>query len=117
MNNFFVFSVVFKAKWGVGTEESNTSFAVILFVGLIVHGLLAEVLSRAPTLILSNVNYVKKVVFPLETLSVVSLGAALFHSLISIGVLLIALVVLNHFLYWTVLLIPVVLLPLVLLLL
>ena len=56
----FVFSVVFKAKWGVGAEESNTNFAVILFVGLIVHGLLAEVLNRAPTLILSNVNYVKK---------------------------------------------------------
>lgn len=111
----FVFSVVFKARWGVGAEDGNTNFAVILFVGLIAHGLLAEVLNHAPTLILRNVNYVKKVVFPLEILSVVSLGAALFHSLVSIVVLLIVLVIINNFLYWTVLLIPIVLLPLIIL--
>ena len=34
----FVFSVVFKARWGLGGEESKTQFAVVLFVGLIVHG-------------------------------------------------------------------------------
>ena len=108
----FVFSVVFKAKWGVGGEESNTSFALILFVGLIVHGLLAEVLNRSPNLILSNVNYVKKVVFPLEILSVINLAAAFFHSLISLVVLLIASVAINGYLPWTIVLIPVVLLPL-----
>ena len=109
----FVFSVVFKIKWGVGGEESKTSFALILFVGLIVHGLLAEVLNRAPSLILSNVNYVKKVVFPLEILSVINLMAAFFHSVISLVVLLIAYVAINGYLPWTIILIPVVLLPLV----
>jgi lipopolysaccharide transport system permease protein len=84
----FVFCVVFKARWGVGGEESKTQFAVVLFVGMIVHGLFAEVLNRAPGLILSNVNYVKKVVFPLEILPVIAMGATLFHSLISLGVLL-----------------------------
>jgi lipopolysaccharide transport system permease protein len=108
----FVFSVVFKAKWGVVGEESNTSFALILFVGLIVHGLLAEVLNRSPNLILGNVNYVKKVVFPLEILSVINLAAAFFHSLISLVVLLIASVAINGYLPWTVVLIPIVLLPL-----
>jgi lipopolysaccharide transport system permease protein len=62
----------------------------VVFVGMIVHSLLAEVLNRAPALILGNVNYVKKVVFPLEILPVVSMGASLFHSLVSLGVLLIA---------------------------
>ncbi len=62
----FVFSVVFKARWGSGSEESTTQFALVLFVGLIVHGLFAEVLNRAPVLIHSNINFVKKVVFPLE---------------------------------------------------
>lgn len=108
----FVFSVVFKAKWGVGNEESKTSFALVLFVGLIVHGLLAEVLNRAPSLILSNVNYVKKVVFPLEILPIIILIAAFFHSVISTAVLLIAYVVINGYLPWTVILIPIVLLPL-----
>lgn len=107
----FVFSVVFKAKWGSGIEDSKTTFAVVLFVGLIVHGLLAEVLNRAPGLILSNVNYVKKVVFPLEILPVVSLMAALFHSLISFIVLLYAMIAINGYLPWTIVFFPIVLLP------
>ncbi len=111
----FVFSVVFKARWGVGGEESKTQFALVLFVGMIVHGLFAEVLNRAPELILSNVNYVKKVVFPLEILPVVSMGAALFYSLISLGVWLTAFVVFNGNPHWTVVFIPLVLLPLVIL--
>ena len=111
----FVFSVVFKARWAGGGEESKTQFAIVLFVGMIVHGLFAEVLNRAPGLILGNVNYVKKVVFPLEILTVVSMGAALFHGLVSLSVLLIAFAVLNGHLYWTAMLIPLVLLPLVIL--
>ncbi|ESS15157.1 Teichoic acid translocation permease protein TagG [Betaproteobacteria bacterium MOLA814] len=111
----FVFSVVFKARWGVGGEEGKTQFAMVLFVGMIVHGLFAEVLNRAPGLILSNVNYVKKVVFPLEILPVISMGAALFHSLVSFGVLLIAFVMLNGYLHWTAVLAPLVVLPLVIL--
>ena len=111
----FVFSVVFKARWGVGVEESKTQFAVVLFVGMLVHGLFAEVLNRAPSLVLSNVNYVKKVVFPLEILPIVSMAAALFHSLISLGVLLIAFVLFNGYLHWTAVLVPLVMLPLVIL--
>lgn len=111
----FVFSVVFKARWGGGEEESRTQFAVILFVGMIVHSLFAEVLNRAPGLILSNVNYVKKVVFPLEILPVVSMGAALFHTLVSLSVLLIAFVLFNGYLHWTAVFTPLVLLPLIIL--
>src|SRR5687768_11238443 len=110
----FVFSVVFKARWGVGGEESKADFAIILFVGMIVHGLFAECVNRAPALILSNVNYVKKVIFPLEILPWVAFGSALFHTLISVGVLLIAEVLLGHPVPWTAVLFPFVLLPLVL---
>ncbi len=110
----FVFSMVFKSRWGgVGGNESRTQFAVVLFVGLIVQGLFAEVLNRAPGLILGNVNYVKKVVFPLEILPVISLGAALFHSLISLVVLLAAFVLFNGYVQWTALLTPLVLFPLI----
>lgn len=111
----FVFSVIFKSRWGVGSEESKTQFAVVLFVGMIVHGLFAEVMNRAPSLILSNVNYVKKVVFPLEILPVIAMGAALFHCVISLCVLLVAFVLFNGYLHWTVFLVPLVLLPLIIL--
>ncbi len=113
----FVFSVIFKARWGIDDGDSKTSFALILFVGLIVHGLLAEVLNRAPSLIVSNVNYVKKVIFPLEVLPAISLIAALFHSMVSILVLLLILAAINFYLPWTVVLLPIVLLPLIILIL
>lgn len=80
----FVFSVVFKARWISDGEESQIQFAVVLFAGMIVHSLFAEVLNRAPGLILSNINYVKKVVFPLDTLPVIAMCAALFHYIVSL---------------------------------
>ena len=107
----FVFSVVFKARWGLDGDESKTQFAVVLFVGLIVSGLFSEVMNRAPGLILANVNYVKKVIFPLDVLPVVSMGAALFHSAISLGVLLVAFFLFNGYLHWTAILMPLILLP------
>jgi lipopolysaccharide transport system permease protein len=105
----FVFSVVFKARWGLGGEESKTDFAIVLFVGLIIHGFFAECLNRAPGLILSNVNYVKRVVFPLEILSWVAAGSAWFHFGVSLAVLLSAQLVLQHALAWTIVFLPVVL--------
>ena len=111
----FVFSVVFKARWGVDGNESKTQFAIILFVGMIVHSLFAEVLNHSPSLILTNANYVKKVIFPLEILPVISMGAALFHTLVSLVVLLISFVIFNSHLHWTVIFTPLVLLPLVIL--
>lgn len=111
----FVFSVVLKAKWGIsGTgTESKADFAIILFVGLIVHGLFAECINRAPLLIVSNVNYVKKVVFPLEILPWVALGSAFFHILISFTVLMLAQLIIKQVLPWTCLFFPLVLLPLI----
>jgi lipopolysaccharide transport system permease protein len=109
----FVFSVVFNARWQTGGNESQADFAIILFAGLIVFGLFAEMVNRAPGQIVSNVNFVKKVVFPLEILPLVTLGSVLFHSLISLVVLLIAQLIINQSLPWTATLFPLVLLPLI----
>ncbi len=109
----FVFSVVFKARWNVGGDESKTDFAIILFAGMIVFNLFAEIVNRAPGLVTSNVNYVKKVVFPLEILPGIALGSALFHSLISLLVLLLAQFILNLSLPWTIIFLPLVFLPLI----
>ena len=112
----FVFSEIFKARWGAAEVVSTkTEFALILFVGMITLGLFSEILNRAPNLILSNANYVKKVVFPIEILPVVSVASALFHAAVSMGVLFVAYTLLNGYLYWTVVFIPLVLLPLVIL--
>ena len=79
----FVFSVVFQAKWS-NAGESKSVFALILFAGLIIFNFFAECINRAPGIILANPNYVKKVIFPLEILPWVNIGAALFHAFISI---------------------------------
>ena len=110
----FVFSVVFKARWN-NASESKTEFALVLFAGLIVFNLFSECFNRAPGLILSNVNYVKKVVFPLEILPWVSLGAALFHASISLCVWLVAYLIYFGIPHLTVLLVPLIILPLLLL--
>lgn len=106
----FVFSVVFKARWSSGSE-SKTEFALVLFAGLIVFNLFAECINRAPSLIVGNQNYVKKVVFPLEILPWVGLGAALFHGAVSFGVWLIAYMVFFGLPHATILYLPLILLP------
>lgn len=108
----FVFSVVFNARWGGGEGASRTEYALVLFAGLIIFSVFSECVGRAPSLILSNVNYVKKVVFPLEVLPWVSMGAALFHGLISIFVWLAFYCVFFGVPNLTALFIPFVILPL-----
>jgi lipopolysaccharide transport system permease protein len=108
----FVFTVVFKAKWGIDASGGRANFAILMFAGLIVYGVFAECVNRAPALILSNVNYVKKIVFPLEVLPWVAFGSALFHSLISTVVLLVAQLLVFHTIPWTVVIFPLILLPL-----
>lgn len=111
-----VFSEIFKSRWGSeGGDDTKTQFAVILFVGMIVLSLFSEVLNRAPGLIISNVNYVKKVVFPIEILPVIAVGTALFHSLVSLGVLLGSFAIFNGYLHWTIVLVPLVFIPLIVL--
>ncbi len=110
----FVFSFVFKARWG--QEHSDQyQFALILFTGLIVYNLFSECIARAPGLILANVNYVKKVIFPLDILPWVSLGSALFHAMTSLSVLLFFLMIRGHDFGLSVLWLPVIILPFLLL--
>lgn len=110
-----VFSVAFKARWGTGGEESKGAFAIVLFSGLIIHGLFAECLVRAPLLVVTQPNYVKKVVFPLEVLPWVSLLSALLHFAVSFAVLLLFCLAAGQPVHAGVLLVPLALLPLLLL--
>lgn len=107
----FVFSVIFKARWGTGSS-SKAEFALVLFSGLLIFNLFSECVTRAPTLVLSNVSYVKRVVFPLEILPWMIFGSALFHTLVSLLVWLLFYVVLFGIPHITVLLFPVILFPL-----
>lgn len=110
----FFFSVIFKARWGVETTQSQADFAIILFVGLIVYGIFSECINRAPTLITTNVSYVKKIVFPLEILPCIAMGMALFHAIVSLLMLLTVQLAFTGSITWTIIFFPLILLPLIL---
>lgn len=107
----FVFRVVFKARWG-DSGDSKTEFALVLFIGLLIFNLFSECIQRAPLLIINNMNYVKKVIFPLEILPWVTFCAAMFHFTVGLAVWLLLFMVLHGLPHWTVLLLVVMLLPL-----
>ncbi len=90
----FVFSEVFKIRWGT-LEQGTGEFALRLFSGLIVFNFFSENTNRAPNLILENASFVKKVVFPLEILPVTGTLSVLFNTLTSMLVLVIGLLVMG----------------------
>jgi lipopolysaccharide transport system permease protein len=84
----FVFSTILKARWGVDVSDKNQmGFALTLFAGLIAFNVFSECIIKAPSLIVDNAGYVKKVVFPLEILPVAVLNGTLLESLFSLIIL------------------------------
>src|SRR5688500_1477729 len=63
----FLFSVIMQVRWGA-TANAEVNFVVVLFVGMMVHSIFADAVSRAPNMIVGQSSYVKKIVFPLEIL-------------------------------------------------
>lgn len=81
----FVFSTIFKARWSA-ESGSRVEFALVLFAGLIIFNIFSDCLNKSSGLIVSNQNYVKKVIFPLEILSCVTVLSSVFSACISIFV-------------------------------
>ena len=107
----FVFVGVFRATWPGAAKGGGLEFALQVFAGLVVFNLFAEVTNRAPNLIVEQPNLVKKVIFPVELLTWVTVLSGLFHLLISIATLLVVLLIVRGGLPVTALALPLVLLP------
>lgn len=110
----FVFSQVFKARWGGPSESGPLGYAINLFAGLIVFNLFSECATRSTGLVIANPNYVKKVVFPLEILGPVTVGSATFHAIISLIALLIVNLLVKRETNLSILWLPIVWIPLLL---
>lgn len=108
----FVFRYLFRARWE-GAHQGVMDYALNLYSGMIAFNIFSESVIKSPTLITSNPNYVKKVVFPLEVLPLSLIGSALFHGLLSLGILLLVSAIAQSFPHWTLILLPLVCLPLV----
>lgn len=111
----FVFSVVLESKWGVNIQNDRLTFAMALFCGILTFNLLGDVANASPGLIIGNISFVKKVIFPLEILPVVKLFGALVHSCFGLGILFLGMIVSGHAFSWTIALLPLVWLPMAML--
>lgn len=109
----FVFREVFRARWDDSVDTAG-EFALVLFAGLIVFSLLTECVTRAPSLVVGNPSFVKKVIFPLDVLPWAILGSALFHALVSFALLTALWGVSHGTLPWTAIALPLPLVPLAL---
>ena len=109
----FVFGVIFHSRWE--TQATPQSFLIIVLLGMCIHAILAESLSRAPSTIIGQPAYVKKVVFPLEILPIVVTVNSVINALITLVVVLLASVIINAGIPPSALLLPIVILPYIIL--
>ncbi len=110
-----VFGYIFGGSFGILSNETRADYALGVFFGLTLFQFVGEVMGVAPTLVVSNPNFVKKVVFPLEILPVAQVGAAAFHLMISLVLALISLVLFDRSIHPELLWLPVIIAPLLLL--
>ena len=111
----YVFSVVFKAKWGAhNVADSKGAFAIILFCGMTMFSIFSDAVTLSATQITGNANFVKKVVFPLIILPISQVLTSFILGLVWVVLLFIGTVFIYGNLSWSMLLLPVVWFPLLL---
>jgi len=108
----YVFGQIFQARGGAA--ESNLPFWLFLYSGLIVFNIFSETVSRSPTSVRGYPSFVKKIIFPVQILPLVPLGAALVHGFFNFLFLLAALSWTGNF-HAQALLFPLALIPVILL--
>lgn len=106
----FVFGHIFQSRWP--QQNAGVPFWLLLYAGLIVFNVFAETVARSPTAVRGYPSYVKKIIFPVEILPLVALGAAMVHVLFNFLILLVALAV-TGFLHIEILLFPLLLAPII----
>lgn len=108
---YFVFSVVFQNRWGA-QDEPKGDFIIALFSGFLVFNLFFDTVSRSPTMVTGNVNYVKKLVFPIHLLPIIFSIGSIINFLCTLTVLLIMYSLIHmSYPHLSVLIIPVIVLP------
>ncbi|MBI9034838.1 MAG: ABC transporter permease [Bacteroidales bacterium] len=102
----FVFGFVFKARVGdsLSMPLDYTSYMLSGFIPWIVF---SEVIGKSSTVITTNANIVKQVVFPIEVLPIKNVLASFITQGVFLIIFLIYVLATNHTLAWTYLLIPI----------
>jgi lipopolysaccharide transport system permease protein len=106
----FVFHRILNVKWGA-QEQTGPQFALYIYIGMIAFNVFTETMLAAPHVILAHRNMIKKIDFPIEILPWVHFCTAVCDSLISFGIWLLAYFIINGVPPITVLLLPIIFLP------
>jgi len=92
----FVFGYVFGGRFNQLPGETDMDYALAVFLGLVLFQFLADVLAVSPLSIVTQPNFVKKVVFPLEILPTAAVGAGIFNAVITLGLALLGIIFLGR---------------------
>ncbi len=110
----FVFSVVLRVRWNPGGDAGPAEGAMMIMGGLVPYLFVAETMTRAPTVIVSVPNFVKKIRFPLALLPAVAVASATVILSINTLLLTAAAAIFGEGLGWSILGLPLVIIPLLL---
>lgn len=103
---FFVFGIVLRRP-----DQSRTAFALYFLAGMLPWLAFSEPVGRAPFVIMEHRNFVKKLVFPLDTLPVNQVVSGLVTELFGAAIFIAALLIIRHSVPAAVLWLPVLLVP------
>ncbi len=107
----FAFGIVFGGRFTDSPDESTLDYALGVFLGLSVLGLVSGTIGVSPGIIVGQPNFVKKVVFPLEILPTAMIGALSYDLLIGLGLCLTGVCFLGSGISQNFLLIPIIIGP------
>jgi lipopolysaccharide transport system permease protein len=88
---FFVFGIVLQSRFG--EDPSRAGFALYFLAGMLPWMAVSEAVGRSALLLLEHRNFIKKLVFPVETLPVTLAVSGLVTELMAFGVFLVFLFV------------------------
>jgi len=107
---FFVFGVVLESRFS-DADTSRTGFALSFLAGMLPWLAFSEAAGRAPSVILEHRNFVKKLVFAVETLPVNLVAAGLITEIFAIALYCGFLLAIRHTLPASILWLPLLLIP------
>lgn len=102
----FLFCVILKVK--LGGDGSTSNFALYLMAGLLPWGAFSEALSNSSVCILEHPNYVKRVVFPLQVLPVITVLSTLVTEAMAFLILVAGVALFTHQIHTTLIFLPLV---------
>ena len=93
------------------TGNQNLSYALFILSGIVVFNFWSEMAFRAPMLLHEYVHFIKQTIFPSDMLAVISTLRATLYTVISLGVLIVFQLITTGGLPWTMLLLPLIMIP------